>query len=71
MKSVLDLQTIGGAGGGFILDAQRFSTLDLQTIVGAAKGPVILKGLSGKSTLDLQVIAGSGKGRVIFDLSSD
>lgn len=69
MKTTLEMQQIGVAGGGMIVDASQKTTLDLQQIAASTKSLLILKNASQKTIVELQQIAASGNNNVIFDLT--
>jgi len=67
----MDYKSIASSGGGFILDASRFTVMDLKSIASSAsgKGYVTIKNLAHFTVMDLKSIASSGGGHVIFDFT--
>ena len=69
-KPLADLVMIARAGGGFTLDATRWSTNDLISLARAAsilKPRLILNGIGSRPTSELQAIARAGQGSVVFE----
>ena len=64
-----DLVSIAAAGGGFRIEAQKYSTDDLVGIAAAAskhKPPIVLENAGYLPVNDLLMIATAGKGAVHF-----
>jgi hypothetical protein len=68
--SVTDLKIIASNGGGFIIDASRFSSTDLKIIAtnaGGSGAKITIKNPQVLSATDLKIIATNSKGCVVFD----
>jgi hypothetical protein len=72
-KYTSEIVSIVSAGGGVIIDGDKYTSQLVTIATAAAKSGarVIIKGSSQKYASQLVSIATAGKGRVIFDLTDE